>query len=79
MNIELNDILRLLSSLHPDIDFKNRTGLIKDHILTSLDIVSIVTALYNEYDIEVSVEDIIPENFDSAAAVKALADKLAEQ
>lgn len=77
--MELSGIVRILSTFHPDVNFNTQEGLIKTHILTSLDIVSLVTELYNEYDIEIPVQEIIPENFESAKTIAALLTRLSDE
>ena len=58
-------LLEILLDVCPDIDFERETALIDDGILESLDIVSIVTGMMDEFDIELNVEDLLPENFNS--------------
>ena len=65
-------ILEILSGIRSDIDFENSTKLIDDGILESLDIVSIVGEFNDEFDIEISVEDLLPENFNSVDAMVEL-------
>ena len=65
-------ILEILSGIRSDIDFENSTKLIDDGLLESLDIVSIVGEFNDEFDIEISVEDLLPENFDSVDAMVEL-------
>ena len=65
-------ILELLSGIRSDIDFENSTKLIDDGLLESLDIVSIVGEFNDEFDIEISVEDLLPENFNSVDAMVEL-------
>ena len=61
-------ILEILSGVRSDVDFENNTKLIDDGILESLDIVAIVGELNDEFDVEISVEDLLPENFNSVDA-----------
>ena len=65
-------ILEILSGVRSDIDFENNTKLIDDGILESLDIVAIVGELNDEFDVEISVEDLLPENFNSVDAMVEL-------
>ena len=65
-------ILEILSGIRSDIDFENSTMLIDDGLLESLDIVSIVGEFNDEFDIEISVEDLLPENFNSVDAMVKL-------
>ena len=75
----MEQLLEILSGLHPEIDFENTEDLIDDGILDSLDIVSIVSSVYSEFDITIPPEEIIPENFNSAKALMELITKLDEE
>ncbi len=74
----MNELLKILRELHPDIDFETATGLVEDSVLTSLDIVTIVTEVADRLDVNIPAEEILPENFDSAAALWQLIQRLDE-
>ena len=65
-------VLDILIEIRGDIDFENETKLIDDNILASLDIVAIVGEFNDEFDVEISVEDLVPENFNSVDAMVKL-------
>lgn len=65
-------VLDILTEIRGDIDFENETKLIDDNILASLDIVAIVGEFNDEFDVEISVEDLVPENFNSVGAMVKL-------
>ncbi len=67
-----DEVLEILTGIRGDIDFENETRLIDDNILASLDIVSIVGEFNDVFDVEISVEDLIPENFNSVDAMVEL-------
>ena len=48
------------------VDFENEKSLIDDGLIESLDIVSIVNEIMGEFDVEIYVDDLMPENFNSA-------------
>ena len=75
----MNELMEILEELRPDVDFENETGLIANGILDSFDIVSLVTALNDSFDIEIKPNDLVPENFNSAEAILALVEKLQEE
>ena len=72
----MEKLLEILTSVRSDVDFANETKLIDDNILDSFDIVSIVGELCDAYDITITAEDLEPENFNSAAAILSLVEKL---
>ena len=65
----MNELIEILKSLHPDVDFENEEALIDDGILVSFDIIYIVNAINEAFDIEVNVSQLKPENFNSAEAM----------
>jgi acyl carrier protein len=72
-------ILEILTSIRGDIDFEKETRLIDDGILDSFDIVSIVAELCEEYDVTITIDQLEPENFNSAAAMLALVNSILDE
>jgi len=72
MEKDMNKLLELLSGIRPDVDFENEKSLIDDGLIESLDIVAIVTEIMAEFDVEISVDDLLPENFNSAEDMLAM-------
>lgn len=68
----MEKLLKILNELRPDIDFTQNNKLIDDDILDSFDIVTIVGELNVEYDLEIGVKDLQPENFNSTTAMMEL-------
>ena len=64
--------MEILTGIRSDIDFESNKKLIDDGLLESLDIVAIVGEFNEEFDVEISVEDLLPENFNSVDAVVEL-------
>jgi acyl carrier protein len=75
----MEKLLKILTELHPDVDFESNEELIDDGILDSLDIVTIVTEINAEFDVTIPAEEIIPENFNSAKALMELITRLDEE
>ena len=65
-----------MCEIRPDLDFQKETKLIDDDILDSFDIISIVSEVNDQFGIEINVNDLLPENFNSAAALYALICKM---
>ena len=71
-------ILDLLGEIAEGIDFDTCTTLIDDGLLSSLDIIQLIGALNDEFDISIPATDIIPDNFNSVDAMAAMVKRLAE-
>lgn len=65
---KLEEILR---ELRPDIDLEGKT-FVDDGVLDSFDIVTLVGEIVDAFGVEIAVEDIIPENFNSVDAIMEL-------
>ena len=72
----MDELLKLLSEICPKVDFVKEKKLIDDGILDSFDIISIVNELNEHYDIEIDVDDLEPDNFNTVEAMLELIEKL---
>ena len=72
-------LLQILESAHPDVDYESQTRLIDDGILDSFDIIMVVTDIKDTFDVEITVENLQPENFNSVDAMMALITRLQEE
>lgn len=70
------EILELLSSEFPEVDFEASDELVDDGLLDSLTITGIIATLSMEYDIEIPYEEIVEENFNSLAGMAAMVERL---
>ena len=71
-------LLELLSSLHPDIDFTMHETLIDNSVLDSFDIITIIAEIIDKFDVTITADEIIPENFNSAKALFSLIERLSD-
>jgi acyl carrier protein len=72
-------ILSLLEDIKDDIDFENTTTLIDDGLLSSLDIIQLIGALNDEFDISIPATEIVPQNFNSVDAMAAMVERLQDE
>ena len=72
-------LMKILKDLRADVDFEKEKKLIDDVILDSFDIVTLVSELNSEFDVEINVMDLEPENFNTVAAMMELIEKLQEE
>ena len=72
----MDRLIELLQEIKEDIDYENETALIDDGVLDSFDIVTLVSDLNSCFDINITVVDLVPENFNSMDAMVALVERL---
>jgi D-alanine--poly(phosphoribitol) ligase subunit 2 len=72
-------IIEILEDIQPEADYETCQTLIDDHILTSLDVLSLVAELEDEFDVTIPTVEIIPSNFNSVDAIVAMVDRLQEE
>ena len=72
----MEKLLQILTELRPDVDFSNNFKLIDEGIIDSFDIITLVGELKETFDIEIGVENLLPENFNSAEAMLKMIERL---
>ena len=68
-------IIEILTEICPGVDFEQETSLIDDGLIDSLDIVAVVTDLMDTFDVQLGVDDLTPENFNSVDALCQLIER----
>lgn len=72
----MEKLLEILEDLKPGYEFEGKTDLATSGELDSFDIISLVSELNDAFDIDIPVEAIEPENFDSLEAMMSLIQSL---
>ena len=75
----MKKVIDMLADIRPEFDFSESQSFIEDGYLDSFDLVSLVTELSDEFDIQITAKDFIEENFNSLAALVAMVDRLVEE
>ena len=71
----MDEIYAILEELRPEFDFRKSENFVDDGFLDSFDIISIISVIEEKYGIVIDGLDILPENFETAAAIAALINK----
>ena len=74
----MNELLEILNETDDTIDYETETGLIDDHLLDSFAIISLVSELEDAFDISIDAAEMTPENFNSAANLWKMVERLQE-
>ena len=74
----MEELLEILRDIDDSVDYEKETALIDDHILDSFGIITLISEIEEQFDIEVDAAEMTPENFNSAAAMWKMIQRLQE-
>lgn len=72
----MEELLKILAGIRPDVDFENETALIDDGILDSFDVVSIISELDDAFGVQIRITELDPDNFNSLESIWNLVQSL---
>ena len=72
-------ILGILQELHEDIDFEAEEKMVDDKVLDSFDLVTLVTELGEEFEVDITAKDFVAENFNSVDSLSTMIARLIEE
>ena len=72
----MEELLKILAGIRPDVDFENETALIDDGILDSFDVVSIISELDDAFGVQIRITELDPYNFNSLESIWNLVQSL---
>jgi len=75
----VDKVLSILKEIKSGIDYEKEQKLVDDEILDSFEVVAIIGELSEAFGIEITVDDMVPENFNSAKAIYELVLRLQEE
>ncbi len=75
----MDEIVEILESLKPGVDYKTADNLVDSRVLDSLTILALVPELEDAFDVTIPAVEIVPANFNSAQAIDALVTRLVEE
>ena len=75
----MDKLLDILMDINPDIDYENENNLIDGKVLDSFSILTLISEISDQFDIEISPKYLVPENFNSVEAMWNLIQKIEEE
>ena len=75
----MEELIEVLKSVKPGYDFTEDTELIKNKVFDSLAMIQLVAELSDEFDLEITAEDIVPENFESVKSIYNMIKRLEDE
>ena len=75
----MEEIIKILEEIKAGVDWEKESDLIGNHTLDSLKIVQLVGSLNDEFDIEITPSDIVPENFKTVKSIYEMVKRLEDE
>lgn len=75
----MEKLIEILEELQPDVDYKTCNDLVDGRHLDSLTILSLISEIEDNFDVQIPTVEIIPANFNSAKKIWELIEKLQEE
>ena len=75
----MDELLEILEDINPDVDYETEDQLIDGKVLNSLQIVTLVSEISDNFDIEISPKYLEPKNFNSAKAMWAMIQEIQDE
>lgn len=69
-------VLAILKEIKPTKNLENVTDIIEKGYIDSFELMSLVASLSEKFGIEITIEELIPENFNSVDAISKMVDTL---
>ena len=71
----MEELLKLLKQVKNDVDFSTENNLVLGGVLDSLDILRIVEAIDDYYNISIDIDDVNPSNFNDIHSMYKMINK----
>ena len=74
----MEKLIEILETLQQEVDYKTCDNFVDGRYLDSLTILSLISEIEDEFDVEIPTVEIIPANFNSAKKIWELIEKVKE-
>ena len=75
----MEKLMNILNEIDDSIDFTSEERLIDDQLLDSFGVITLVAELEETFDITIEASEMVPENFNSAAAMWKMITRLQQE
>ena len=65
----MDELLEIMNDINPDVDYETEDNLIDGKVYDSLSIITLITNICDEFDIDIGPKWMRNENFNSAKAI----------
>ncbi len=75
----MDRLIEILEALKPDMTFTADTKIADDKVFDSMGYISLVAEISDEFDVDISPVDIVPENFATVASIWQMIERLTDE
>lgn len=75
----IDRLYKILEQVRPDVDFRHTEKLVTDGYIDSFDIVTTINLIEIEFHVDVPVEEVLPENFESVEGMAQMVRKVKKE
>lgn len=69
-------VLEILKEIKPTKDLANVSDIVEGGYVDSFELMNLIMLLNEKFDIEISLDDMTPENFNTVDAISAMVERL---
>ncbi|MBE6990265.1 MAG: acyl carrier protein [Ruminococcaceae bacterium] len=69
------EVLAVLKEVKPTKDLASRNDIIEGGYIDSFELMLLITTLNERFGIEITIDDMVPENFNSADSIAAMVER----
>ena len=77
--MKMERVIKIIKEIKPNCDINESTRLIENNILDSLAIVSLVSEVSDEFDVDIPIREVIPQNFETVKSIRSLIERLEDE
>ena len=71
-----NEVIAILKEVKPTKNLENEKSIVEGGLLDSFELMTLISSLCDKFGIEIDVDDMTPENFNSVEAIAAMVERL---
>lgn len=68
-------VIEIMKEVKPAKDLSELSDIVEGGYIDSFELMTLITTLSNEFDIDIEVDDIVPENFNSIDGIVSMVER----
>jgi len=72
----MDKLLEILNEIKDTVDWENESAIIDDELIDSIDLTGLIAEIEDAFEVEIGMDEIVPENFNSVEAMMDMISRL---